>query len=91
MTRRDVRIRTGWGSTPARRRASSTPRTASARGSAPSATGGHGRQVDPRILLLAASQGTELELEADGEDEEEALEALGRLVEGGFGEELRIA
>jgi phosphocarrier protein HPr len=39
------------------------------------------------ILLLAASQGSTLTLEADGEDAEEALEALARLVEGGFGEE----
>ena len=50
-----------------------------------------GRVMDGKsilgILLLAASQGSTLTLEADGEDEEEALEALARLVEGGFGEE----
>ncbi len=50
-----------------------------------------GRSMDGKsilgILLLAASQGSTLTLEADGEDEGEALEALARLVEGGFGEE----
>jgi len=39
------------------------------------------------ILLLAAGQGTVLELTVDGEDEAEALLALVTLVEGGFGEE----
>ena len=39
------------------------------------------------ILLLAASQGTPLELAAEGEDEAEAVEALAGLVEGGLGEE----
>jgi len=39
------------------------------------------------ILLLAASQGTLLEVSAEGEDEAEAVEALAALVEGGFGEE----
>jgi phosphocarrier protein len=39
------------------------------------------------ILLLAAAQGTELDISADGEDEAEAIEALSRLVEDGFGEE----
>ena len=50
-----------------------------------------GRVMDGKsilgILLLAASQGTTLTLEADGDDEVDALEALVRLVEGGFGEE----
>ncbi len=50
-----------------------------------------GRSMDGKsilgILLLAASQGSTLTLEAEGEDEEEALEALARLVESGFGEE----
>jgi phosphocarrier protein HPr len=50
-----------------------------------------GRTMDGKsilgMLLLAASQGSTLTLEADGEDEVEALEALVRLVEGGFGEE----
>lgn len=39
------------------------------------------------ILLLAASQGTELLVTADGEDEESALEALAGLVEARFGED----
>jgi phosphocarrier protein len=39
------------------------------------------------ILLLAASQGSRLEVGADGSDEAEAVEALAALVEGGFGEE----
>jgi phosphocarrier protein len=50
-----------------------------------------GRTMDGKsilgILLLAASQGSTLTLEADGEDEKEALDALVRLVESGFGEE----
>jgi phosphocarrier protein len=39
------------------------------------------------ILLLAAVQGAELEIEADGDDEATAVEALCALVESGFGEE----
>jgi phosphocarrier protein len=39
------------------------------------------------ILLLAAAQGAEIEIQAEGEDEEEALAALCALVESGFGEE----
>jgi phosphocarrier protein HPr len=50
-----------------------------------------GRSMDGKsilgILLLAAAQGTVLELTAEGEDEREALDALQALVEGGFGEE----
>jgi phosphocarrier protein HPr len=38
------------------------------------------------ILLLAASQGTTIEVTTEGEDEEAAMEALAALVEGGFGE-----
>lgn len=49
-----------------------------------------GRTMDGKsilgILLLAASQGTALELGADGEDEAAALEALAALVDSGFGE-----
>jgi len=49
-----------------------------------------GRTMDGKsilgILLLAASQGTALDLGADGEDEDAALAALAALVEGGFGE-----
>ena len=39
------------------------------------------------ILLLAASQGTQMEVGAEGEDEEAAVAALAELVEGGFGED----
>jgi phosphocarrier protein len=39
------------------------------------------------ILLLAAARGTTLTISADGEDEGDAVEALVRLVESGFGEE----
>lgn len=38
------------------------------------------------LLLLAASQGSELTLRCDGSDEEEAFAALARLVEERFGE-----
>ena len=40
------------------------------------------------ILLLAAAAGTTVVITADGADEAAAVEALCRLVEGGFGEEL---
>jgi len=50
-----------------------------------------GRTMDGKsilgILLLAASQGTVIEVTAEGEDEEAAMEALAALVERGFGEE----
>jgi len=40
------------------------------------------------ILLLAASQGSVLEVGADGEDEVAAVEALAALITSGFGEEV---
>ena len=43
------------------------------------------------ILLLAAAAGTSVMITADGIDEREAIDALCRLVEGGFGEELWTA
>ena len=50
-----------------------------------------GRTMDGKsilgILLLAASQGSVLELSAEGEDEEAAVAALSALVEGGLGDE----
>lgn len=50
-----------------------------------------GRVVDGKsimgILLLAAPQGTALEISASGRDEQEALDALCSLVEQGLGEE----
>jgi phosphocarrier protein len=52
---------------------------------------GRGKTMDGKsilgILLLAASQGSVLEVGAEGVDEAEAVEALAALVEGGFGEE----
>jgi phosphotransferase system HPr (HPr) family protein len=52
---------------------------------------GRGKTMDGKsilgILLLAASQGSRLEVSAEGADEVEAVEALAALVEGGFGEE----
>ncbi|NGP89785.1 HPr family phosphocarrier protein [Fodinibius halophilus] len=38
------------------------------------------------VMTLAAEKGAELELELDGEDEEEALEAIVELIDSGFGE-----
>ena len=50
-----------------------------------------GRTMDGKsilgMLLLAASEGTVLELSAEGEDAAEALAALADLVLGGLGEE----
>lgn len=40
------------------------------------------------ILLLAAAAGTTVVITADGADESAAIDALCRLVDGGFGEEL---
>jgi len=38
------------------------------------------------MMLLEASQGTELTLEANGPDATQAIEALAQLIENGFGE-----
>jgi phosphocarrier protein HPr len=43
------------------------------------------------ILLLAAAAGTSVIITADGVDERDAIDALCRRVEGGFGEELWTA
>jgi phosphocarrier protein len=52
--------------------------------------GRDGRVMDGKsilgILLLAAPQGTVIEVTTEGEDEEAAMDALAALVEGGFGE-----
>jgi phosphocarrier protein HPr len=49
-----------------------------------------GRTVDGKslmgVLLLAASQGSMLEIDADGPDADAALDALAALVATGFGE-----
>jgi phosphocarrier protein HPr len=51
----------------------------------------NGRVMDGKsilgILLLGASRGTTVVISAEGEDEEEAVEALVRLVESRFGED----
>ncbi|AZT84591.1 MAG: HPr family phosphocarrier protein [Marinobacter sp.] len=51
---------------------------------------GKGREVDAKnimqVMMLAASQGTEIELIADGADEEQAIEALVELINDYFGE-----
>lgn len=48
------------------------------------------KQVDAKsimpVMMLAASQGVDVELIADGEDEAEAIEALTALIEDYFGE-----
>ncbi|MDX1585264.1 MAG: HPr family phosphocarrier protein [Balneolaceae bacterium] len=38
------------------------------------------------VMTLAAEKGAELELEVNGKDEEEAVEAISRLIENGFDE-----
>jgi len=49
-----------------------------------------GREVDAKnimqIMMLAASQGTEVEIIADGPDEQEAITAVLKLIEDCFGE-----
>ncbi len=49
------------------------------------------RHVDGKsilgLLLLAAARGVAIRITADGPDEDEAIDALCRLVDGGFGEE----
>jgi len=51
---------------------------------------GKGRDVDAKnimqVMMLAASQGTEVELIADGEDEQQAITALTELINDYFGE-----
>jgi len=39
------------------------------------------------VMMLAASKGTRLTLSADGEDEQQAIIALDRLIQNRFGEE----
>lgn len=39
-----------------------------------------------QMMLLAATVGTELEIECDGDDAQDACDALVELVSGGFGE-----
>lgn len=39
------------------------------------------------ILMLAAAQGSEITVQVTGDDAELAIEAIGKLIEDGFGEE----
>lgn len=39
------------------------------------------------VLMLAASKGTNIEVSVKGDDADEAMEALGKLIEDKFGEE----
>jgi len=39
------------------------------------------------IMMLAASKGSTVRLTASGEDEAEAMQTIGELIENGFGEE----
>lgn len=39
------------------------------------------------IMMLAASKGSTVRLTVSGSDEEEAMQAIGELIENGFGEE----
>lgn len=49
-------------------------------------TDGNGKSI-MSMMMLEASQGTELQLEVDGEDEQLALQTLIELVEQKFGED----
>ncbi|WP_373046554.1 HPr family phosphocarrier protein [Vulgatibacter sp.] len=50
-----------------------------------------GQQVNGKsimgVLMLAAAQGTQITVSTEGEDADEALAAIGALVEDGFGED----
>lgn len=50
-----------------------------------------GREMDGKsilgILLLAAARGTTITITAEGPDEHAAIDALGALIESGFGED----
>lgn len=39
------------------------------------------------VLMLAAAQGTKIDVEAQGEDAQQALDALGKLIDDKFGEQ----
>jgi phosphocarrier protein len=51
----------------------------------------NGRRVNAKsimgVMMLAAGQGSTVTVEAEGEDAEQALAAIGQLIEDGFGEE----
>jgi phosphocarrier protein len=39
------------------------------------------------VMMLAAAKGSTVTLETEGDDEDEAMEALAALIQSGFGEE----
>jgi phosphocarrier protein len=51
----------------------------------------NGRRVNAKsimgVMMLAAGQGSTVTVDADGDDAEQALDAIGELIGGGFGEE----
>ncbi|MGB9857310.1 MAG: HPr family phosphocarrier protein [Dictyoglomaceae bacterium] len=51
----------------------------------------NGKEADAKsilkVLTLGANQGTKVIIEAEGEDEDEALKTLSELIESGLGEE----
>ena len=88
MTRREVQIRNRLG---LHARAAARFVHAANRYRSRVALSRDGKRMDGKsilgILLLAASQGSVLEISAEGEDEAAAVEALAALIESGFGEE----
>jgi phosphocarrier protein len=50
-----------------------------------------GRRVNAKsimgVMMLAAGQGSVVVVDADGPDEDEAIEAVGALIRSGFGED----
>ncbi|MGE5320351.1 MAG: HPr family phosphocarrier protein [Hyphomicrobiaceae bacterium] len=52
----------------------------------------NGRRVNAKsimgVMMLAAAKGSTITLEADGDDEAQAIDALAGLIASGFGEEL---
>jgi len=52
----------------------------------------NGRRINAKsimgVMMLAAAQGSTITLETEGEDEQEAMDALTELITRGFGEEL---
>ena len=52
----------------------------------------NGRRINAKsimgVMMLAAAKGSTVTLETEGEDEQEAIDALAGLISSGFGEEL---
>lgn len=51
----------------------------------------NGRRINAKsimgVMMLAAGQGTVITVDCDGPDEADCMDALGKLIESGFGEE----